>query len=523
VAVTALLNLLYARLGARYPRVAIAATFAFSHVAAIGGVWLLTLYQPMTGEQFWTILLVGEGLVLLENLLALPLAYRLLRPADPWLRGRRTPAAALAAWRALAGLPLGVVSHRRPLAIAMNLAPISLFITAYLGLPWYAALVLFAGAAVVLLYGVFLRFFAVELSLRPVLADVSRDVPEAAELPAARSIALRWRLLLALPAINVVTGVVVSALSASGPTSLRDLGFDVLFAVLVAFTVSLVLSLMLASSVLRPLAELQRATERVTRGDFGARVPVVSGDETGALARSFNTMVAGLQEREALREAFGTYVAPHLADRVLAEGAVLEGEEVEVTVVFVDLRDFTAFSERASAHEVVAVLNGFFDLVVPVLVRHGGHANKFVGDGVLGVFGAPDHLPDHADRGLAAAVEVVEAVRDAYGQSLSVGIGVNSGTVVAGTVGGGGRLEFTVIGDPVNTAARVQQATRETGDAVLLTEATRALLQDPPALVPRGTIELRGKRDRVQVHAPVLPAWPPAVPEGEAPARARTR
>ena len=520
---TALLNALYARLGARYPRVAIAATFAFSHLAALGGVWLLTLYQPMTTGEFLTIVLVSEGLVLLENLLALPLAYRLLRPADPWLRGRRTPVTARAAWRALAGLPLAVVSHRRPLAIAMNLTPISLFITAYLGLPWYAALVLFAGAAVVLLYGIFLRFFAVELSLRPVLADVSRDVPDAAELPAVRSIALRWRLLLALPAINVVTGVVVSALSSSSQTSLRDLGFDVLFAVLVAFTISLFLSLMLASSVLRPLAELRRATERVTAGDLGARVPVVSGDETGALAGSFNTMVAGLQEREALREAFGTYVAPELAERVLAEGAVLEGEEVDVTVLFVDLRDFTSFSERASAHEVVALLNAFFDVVVPVLVRHGGHANKFVGDGVLGVFGAPDELPDHADRGLAAAIEVVEAVRDAYGETLQVGIGVNSGTVVAGTVGGGGRLEFTVIGDPVNTAARVQQATRETGDAVLLTEATRALLHDPPPLLPRGSIELRGKRERVRVHAPVV-AGGVAVAEADgAPARARTR
>jgi class 3 adenylate cyclase len=519
--VTALLQALYARLGARYPRVAIAVTFAFSHVAALGGVGLLTLYQPMTTSQFWTILLVAEGLVLLENLLALPLAYRLLAPADPWLRGQRTPATALAAWRAMAGLPVAVVSHRRPLAIAMNVGPISIFITAFLGLPWYASLVLFAGAAVVLLYGVFLRFFAVELSLRPVLADVSREVPDVAALPEVPSITLRWRLLLALPAINVVTGVVVAALSADGPSSLRDLGFDVLFAVVVAFSSSLLFSLMLASSVLRPLAELQRATQRVTAGDLGVRVPVVSGDETATLARSFNGMVAGLQEREALREAFGTYVAPELAERVLAEGAVLEGEEAEVTVLFVDIRDFTAFSERASAHEVVALLNGFFDLVVPVLVRHGGHANKFVGDGVLGVFGAPDRLVDHADRGLAAAVEVLEAVREAYGDALQVGIGINSGTVVAGTVGGGGRLEFTVIGDTVNTAARVQQATRETGDAVLLTEATRAELRSAPPLVPRGTIELRGKRERVQVHAPVGVPLRPLGVEGDVPGARR--
>ena len=103
-------------------------------------------------------------------------------------------------------------------------------------------------------------------------------------------------------------------------------------------------------------------------------------------------MVAGLEERAKLREAFGAFVDPGLADRVLAEGNVVEGEEVEVTVLFVDIRDFTAFAERSSAREVVAELNRFYDYVVPLLGHHGGHANKFVGDGLLGVFGAPDRL-----------------------------------------------------------------------------------------------------------------------------------
>lgn len=124
-------------------------------------------------------------------------------------------------------------------------------------------------------------------------------------------------------------------------------------------------------------------------------------------------------------------------------------------------------------------LNGFFELVVPVLVRHGGHANKFVGDGLLGVFGAPDRRPDHADRAVAAAIEIARLVRDRYRGDLRVGIGVNSGPVVAGTIGGGGRVEFTVIGDAVNTAARVEGATRETDDEVLVTEATRDLLTRP--------------------------------------------
>src|SRR5439155_26360243 len=105
-------------------------------------------------------------------------------------------------------------------------------------------------------------------------------------------------------------------------------------------------------------------------------------------------------ERERLRTAFGSYVDPAVARRVLAEGELLDGEEVEATVMFVDIRDFTPFAEQASAAESVARLNQFFDLVVPILTKHGGHANKFIGDGVMGVFGAPDRLPDHADRAL---------------------------------------------------------------------------------------------------------------------------
>jgi class 3 adenylate cyclase len=189
---------------------------------------------------------------------------------------------------------------------------------------------------------------------------------------------------------------------------------------------------------------------------------------------------------------------------VLVEGTELGGEEVEVTVLFIDIRDFTAFAERGSAAEVVRLLNDFYGLVVPVIARHGGHANKFVGDGLLAVFGAPAALPDHADRAVAAALELVRCVRERFGGELRVGIGINSGPVVAGTIGGGGRVEFTVIGDPVNTASRVEAVTRETGDDILITEATRCLLRaDHGAIAERPTMTLKGKSEPVRLSAPV--------------------
>ena len=153
---------------------------------------------------------------------------------------------------------------------------------------------------------------------------------------------------------------------------------------------------------------------------------------------------------------------------------------------------------------MVARLNDFYERVVPILREHRGHANKFIGDGLLGVFGAPERVEDHADRAVAAAVDIAALVRRHYGDDLRIGIGVNSGPVLAGTVGGGGRLDFTVIGDAVNTAARVEEATRQTGDEVLVTQATCALLtRDSFDFVERPPVELRGKTEQVRLFAPV--------------------
>ncbi len=493
------LERIYRKLGLHYPRAILIPVFGFALVVAFGGVLLLRLFQTMSDQQFWEIVAVGLAVTALDAVVDLRRVYRLLAPAERWLRGRRDPDTALGAWRALAGLPLQTVRAHGLGWLDGLIAPvpIAIFIVALLGLPWYSLFALVPGAAVVLLYGFLARFFATELTMRPVLQDISADLPDG-EQPAAKVVPLRWKLLVAFPAINIITGVVVAGLAQRGHAHLSDLGIAIVAAVAVAFTISLELTLMLSRSILQPIQDLRAATRRVAAGDLGTRVPVISNDETGALTGAFNQMMAGLQEREKLHDAFGTYVDPQLAERVLAEGVNLEGEEVEVTVLFIDIRDFTEFAERSSAREVTGKLNEFYELVVPILVRHGGHANKFVGDGLLGVFGAPDRLSDHADRALAAALEIVSAVRSRFAGSLRIGVGVNSGPVVAGTIGGGGHLEFTVIGDAVNTAARVEAVTRETGDELLLTEATRCLLtRDFGELEPRGTVELKGKREPV--------------------------
>jgi class 3 adenylate cyclase len=498
------------------------AQFGLAHLIVLGGMGLLRLYQSMPDSDFWLLVAVSQAIVAIDNLISIRLTRRIWRPVWAWERGARDEASTVAAWTALATLPLQYVREVRKYPFVFGYLPFMAFATWKLHLPWYSFFVLTVAGTVVLAYSLIVRYFTIEVVSRPVLEKLARELPADFTIDAP-GLPLRWRLLAFAPVINVITGVVVAGLSTRGQhTNLSDLGVSWLIAVAVSFTISLELVVLVVRTLGTSLRDLQRAPELVRAGDYRARVPVVATDETGALAQSFNTMVEGLDERERLREAFGAYVDPGLAERVLREGSDFEGEEVEVSVLCLDIREFTAFAERASPREVVRTLNEFWELVVPVLLRHGGHANKFVGDGLLGVFGAPERLDDHADRAVAAALEIVAAVRDRYRGELEVGIGVNSGSVIAGTVGGGGRVEFTVIGDAVNTASRVEAATRETGDHVLITDSTRALLTTGRFELDRcAPVELRGKRDQVTLWAPRLASVPA---DGHEPARAaRTR
>ncbi len=479
------------------------AQFGLAHLVVFGGLGLLRLYQEMSSADFWLLVGVSQALVAIDNVISIKLTRRMWRPVWAWEQGARDEAGTVAAWTALATLPLAYIKRMRKYPFVFSYLPFIAFVTWKLDLPWYSFLILTLVGTSVLACSLIVRYFTMEIVSRPVLEEIAKALPPDFTIDAP-GLPLRWRLFAAAPVVNVVTAIVVAGLSAYGRhAKLDQLGLSWLIAVGVSLTISLELVVLVVRTLGTSLGELRRATEQVRAGDFSARVPVVATDEIGQLAQSFNTMVEGLDERERLREAFGAYVDPGLAERVLREGSELGGEEVEVSVLFLDIRNFTAFAERSSPKGVVSLLNGFWELVVPVLLRNGGHANKFIGDGLLGVFGAPDHVADHADRAVRAALEVVELVRQRYGGEVGVGIGVNSGRVVSGTVGGGGRVEFTVIGDTVNTAARVERATRETGDDVLITESTRErLCTDVFDFEERPPVPLKGKSAQVRLWAP---------------------
>jgi adenylate cyclase len=315
---------------------------------------------------------------------------------------------------------------------------------------------------------------------------------------------LAWAIGSGLPVLGTIA---IGIIGLTGDKSSTQYQLALAMVVLggIAVAVGLLSVTLAARTTADPIDSVRRALANVQRGDFDVRVPVYDATQIGQLQLGFNQMVAGLQERERIREAFGTYVDPDVAEHVLKEGTDLAGEEVEVTIMFIDIRDFTGFAEKTPAPEIVAAINGLFGITVPIIHKHGGRVDKFVGDGLMAVFGAPGRQPDHADRALKAALEIEAALGAGHEQPLKVGIGLNSGRVVAGNIGGDGRFEFGVIGDAVNVAARVEAATRQTGDTVLIAEHTKRLLRsEHPPLEERHGVELKGKTDTVRLYAPKL-------------------
>ena len=310
-----------------------------------------------------------------------------------------------------------------------------------------------------------------EAALRPARVAIAGDTGIGDSLPRSRPTFAAWSdvSMLAVAFVFAVAGAMLAAVfdrASEVPVLCVVIGC----AMTVGFAVPITVGTAFSPS-LRPIRDLAEGTERVAAGDYSQRLPVVQDDDLGALAASFNRMQAGLAERQRLQAAFGTYVDPALAARLLEQGDdVFTGERRQVTVMFVDIRDFTPFAEANTAEDTVARLNALFEIVVPAVVDAGGHVNKFLGDGALAVFGAPNDLADHADAAVTAAVLIHRLVAERFGGALRIGIGINTGLVIAGTIGGGGKLEFTLIGDTVNVAARVEQLTKTTGDAILLTQ-----------------------------------------------------
>ncbi|MCW2703386.1 MAG: Adenylate cyclase, family protein 3 [Blastococcus sp.] len=298
---------------------------------------------------------------------------------------------------------------------------------------------------------------------------------------------LTWGLTSAVPMLGVVL-LFVDPSNPDGPGEAA-----VVFLVVVALLVGGLATLLIARAVGQPLRDLRQAVGRVARGDYEVSVVVDDAGEIGLLQEGVNTMAAGLAERERLRDLFGRHVGTTVADRALATGVSLGGEERTVAALFVDIAGSTSLVRRTGPEQMVGLLNRFFQVVVETIEEEGGLVNKFEGDAALCVFGAPTDHADAAGAALRAARRIGDAVRAAG--EVDVGVGVACGRVWAGQVGAASRLEYTVIGDPVNEAARLTELAKEHPGRAVASEAT-VLAADPDERahwVRDGEVELRGR------------------------------
>jgi class 3 adenylate cyclase len=281
----------------------------------------------------------------------------------------------------------------------------------------------------------------------------------------------------------------------------------------VGLLATFLLGIVLARRITRPLFALVDAAQGVAAGDLDHVLPVTTGDEIGALTSSFNTMIGGLRERERMHDILGRFVSPTVARLVLSHPLDLSGETKLLTILFTDLRDFTVLSEREEPAVVISGLNDYFRIVVDAADRYGGVVNKFGGDSTLVLFGLTDEQSNpqaSAEAAVRAALDIHANLSQLNTQRaaeaaplLLAGMGINTGTVVAGLIGAERRMEYTAIGDAVNLSARIQTLNRKLDTDILISDATYQALGDPCGLrvVNRGLRQLKGKSQRIRVYS----------------------
>lgn len=355
-----------------------------------------------------------------------------------------------------------------------------------------------------------------ERLLRPAAALVlGAERPKRLRLPGVTTrVMLAWTLGTAIPVFGLIC-VAIAALAAPD-INVSQLAITILGVGGAALIAGVYVLYMATKAIADPIRAVRTGMAQVERGDLGAEVAVYDASEVGQLQAGFNHMVAGLRENERLRDLFGRHVGEEVADLALERGDItLGGETREVAVLFVDLTGSTRLADTRGPDEVVGLLNRFFGVVVSVVAVHGGWINKFEGDAALAIFGAPTQLEDSAGGALGAARELAVRLR-AEVPMLDAGIGVSAGPVVAGYIGAEERFEYTVIGDPVNEAARLSDLAKGEDGRVLASATVLDLahLAESDEWDVGRSVILRGRSRPTRLGTPRRPALP--APRSEA-------
>ena len=344
-----------------------------------------------------------------------------------------------------------------------------------------------------------------ERVLRPVaVAALRGGVPENFRAPGViQRQVLTWVLSTAVPILAIVLAVVASKVEILTAPADR-LTTPILLLAIVALVIGLFGTVLVAMSIADPLRQLRWALGEVQRGNYNAHMQIYDASELGLLQAGFNDMVRDLAERQRLRDLFGRYVGEDVARRALERGTELGGQERDVAVLFVDLVGSTQLAATIPAADVVSLLNEFFRVVVDTVNRHGGFVNKFQGDAALVIFGAPIEHPDASGAALAASRELHDELIRVLGET-DFGIGVSAGRAIAGHIGAQARFEYTVIGDPVNEAARLTELAKLERGHVLASAISVSGALDAEALCwdVGEIVELRGRTAPTQLARPL--------------------
>jgi adenylate cyclase len=292
--------------------------------------------------------------------------------------------------------------------------------------------------------------------------------------------------------------------------SLSDAKFFVVMLTLVVIGLGIVLSLGLSMYFTVPIRQLSETAKALGMGQFSHRVRTKRNDEFGDLAFAFNRMAEDLEVKEKIKDSFGRYVTPEIVDIILAnpESQWMKGATVEASVLFVDIRGFTALSENKTPEVIVDLLNDYLTRVTDSVIRHGGHVNKFVGDEAMAVFGAPAANPDHALAAVRAGLEIQDEIAELNlqkkmdGMKIGVGVGINSGEMLSGNLGSQKRMEYTVIGDNVNIASRLTKVAKA-GEILISKKTFDAIGEKERELrfEARGKAPVKGRRAHVTIYS----------------------
>lgn len=354
-----------------------------------------------------------------------------------------------------------------------------------------------------------------ERVLRPVaVAALRGGLPENFRRPGVvLRLVLAWMLATGVPLLMIVLSVLATKFSLV-QASADSILIPILLLAIVALIIGLAGTVLSAMAISDPLRQLRWALGEVQRGNYNAHMQIYDATELGLLQAGFNDMVRELAERQRMRDLFGRYVGEDVARRALERGTELGGQERDVAVLFIDLVGSTELAATRPPGEVVTVLNEFFRVVVDTVQKHGGFVNKFQGDAALCIFGAPIEHPDAAGAALTASRELHDELVSVL-QQTEFGIGVSAGRAIAGHIGAHSRFEYTVIGDPVNEAARLTELAKLEEGHVLASAITLSGAMDAEALCWNvgEIVNLRGRTAPTQLARPVNLAVPSDMPE----------